>query len=376
MSKIKNKRPIYILDTNVLLYNPRAVYAFPNADVVIPDIVLGELDKIKTSRADRELRYRSREISRILFELSANGKLTDGIPFGKNSVVRVMSFDPSKAKPELFGSKNSDDRILSVVYQIKSENNGRPVTIVTNDLNMLLKAQTLEIKVEHPGEEFAYSGIKRALFKIKAKRKTIWTSAGIAAAIALIIFLPQVKAYVGINPTQNIEGPPQLVEALRESQGRINAIKAQQDTYEAILKKNPKDLQALIGMGNSYMDLAQVTEDPKKYQKATEYYRKALDIDPKKPSVRTDMAVAYDYLGASDIAKEELGKVIKENPKFYQAYFNRGVILYKSDRNLEEAKSDFQKAIELAPPSSGFALQAQDYVVNIDAQLGAQQKGR
>ncbi|HZD60741.1 MAG TPA: PIN domain-containing protein, partial [Anaerolineae bacterium] len=199
MSKAKKKRPVYVLDTNVLLYNPRAIYAFPDADVVIPDIVLGELDKVKTSRADRELRYRSRQISRILFELSANGKLTDGIPFGKNSTVRVMSFDPSRGTPGSFGSKNSDDRILSIVYQLKQESNGRPVAIVTNDLNMLLKAQTLDIKVEHPGEEFAYSGVKRALFRLKAQKKALWTAASVAAVIALIIFFQPLAAYLGIG---------------------------------------------------------------------------------------------------------------------------------------------------------------------------------
>jgi tetratricopeptide (TPR) repeat protein len=347
------------------------VYAFPNADVVIPDIVLGELDKIKTSRADRELRYRSREISRILFGLSENGKLIDGVPFGKNSVMRVMSFDPSKGKPaDLFGTKNSDDRILSVVYQINQESNGRPVTIVTNDLNMLLKAQTLGIKVEHPGEEFAYSGVKRALFKVKAQRKTIWTTLGIAAVIALVIFQSNIKSYFGINATQEIQGPPTLVNELKQSQAKMNAIKAQQDTYQGIIKNNPKDVQALVGMGNSYFDMASITENPDDYRKAVDFYRKALDIDPNKPSVRTDMAAAYDFLGATDMAKQELNKVIKDNPEFYQAYFNMGVIIFKTEGNLPSAKTYFEKTVELAPPSSGFATTAKTYLDQINnAQL-------
>ncbi|MCL6472976.1 MAG: tetratricopeptide repeat protein [Firmicutes bacterium] len=376
MSKINKKRPIYVLDTNVLLYNPRAVYAFPNADVVIPDIVLGELDKVKTSRADRELRYRSREISRILFELSENGKLTDGIQFGKNSVLRVISFDPAKGAPEMFTSKNSDDRILSIVYQIKKESNGREVTIVTNDLNMLLKAQTLDIKVEHPGEEFAYSGIKRALFKVKANKKTIWSTVAAVAAIALVVFFMQNPNYFSGKPSGiPPDAPPELQRQFQAYQNDVNTLNMQKDTYEAILKKNPKDIDALVGLGNIYFDLAGVKQDQKIYQKAIDNYKKALDIDPSRHSVRTDMAVAYYNLGASDIAIRELNTVIEKDPNFYQAYFNLGVI-YQENNDPQKARDYFAKVVDTAPPESKFSLQAQAAIRQLDAQIKGHSKNQ
>ncbi|MHB8842405.1 MAG: PIN domain-containing protein [Candidatus Aquicultor sp.] len=375
MSKINKKRPIYVLDTNVLLYNPKAVYAFPDADVVIPDIVLGELDKIKTSRADRELRYRSRQISRILFELSEHGKLTDGIPFAKNSVLRVMNFDPSKGNHDKFGSKNSDDRILSVVYQLKNESNGRPVTIVTNDLNMLLKAQTLGIKVEHPGEEFAYSGVKRALFRLKANKKPVWTTVAAVAIIALFMVLKQYPGVLGLQTTQAVpEGPADLMKQFSQYQSQVTTLNAQKDTYESILKKSPKDIQALYGLGNTYFDVAQVKQDQKTYQKAIDYYKKALDVDPSKSNIRTDMAVAYNFLGMTDIATVELNKVVTSDPSFFQAYFNLGVIKYQQN-DLEHAKQFFQKVLEKAPAQSPFASQADGYLQQIDAQAkGAPKK--
>jgi len=377
MSKVKKKRPIYVLDTNVLLYNPRAIYAFPDADVVIPDIVLGELDKVKTSRADRELRYRSREISRILFELSESGKLTDGVSFGKNSTVKVISFDPAKGTPEMFGSKNSDDRILAIVYQLKQESNGRTVTIVTNDLNMLLKAQTLNIKVEHPGEEFAYSGIKRAFFMLKAKKKVVWASTGVAAVIALMIFFPQIAGYLGLQSSSSVpQGPPQLVQRFQDYQNQIKALEAQKDTYEAVLKKNPKDVQALVGIGNTYFDLGQISQDQKNYQKSIDYYKRALDIQPDNSSVRTDMAVAYYYLGTNDLAMRELEKVINKDKEFHQAHFNMGVILYQGENDPVRAKEYFENVIEKAPPESGLSLQAKEFIKQIDSQLKAHTKGR
>jgi hypothetical protein len=80
---IENRRALpmktIVLDTNVLLADPQALLAFPDAEVVIPETVLGELDKLKTSRVDPDLRFRGREVSRMLFELSEQGSLIDGV---------------------------------------------------------------------------------------------------------------------------------------------------------------------------------------------------------------------------------------------------------------------------------------------------------
>ena len=376
MSKINKKRPIYVLDTNVLLYNPKAIYAFPDADVVIPDIVLSELDKVKTSRADRELRYRSRQISRILFDLSEKGKLSDGISFGKNSIVRVMSFDPSKGTPETFSAKNSDDRILTIVYQVKQDTNGRPVTIVTNDLNMLLKAQALGVNVEHPGEEFAYGGVKRAFFKVKAQKKALTAVAAVAAVIVGIAFFPQFADYLGLKQGTNIpEGPPQLVQGFQDYQNNVKALEAQRDTYLGIIKNSPKDVQALTGLGNTYFNMGQLSQDKDSYQKAIEYYRKALAIDANQNSTRTDMALAYSYLGTTDLAIRELNTVIGKDENFYQAYFNLGVILLQEENDLLNARSNFLKVKEKAPKDSIFYVQAEEYLKQVEAQLNSQSKG-
>ena len=376
MSKINKKRPIYVLDTNVLLYNPKAIYAFPDADVVIPDIVLSELDKVKTSRADRELRYRSRQISRILFELSEKGKLTDGISFGKNSIVRVMSFDPSKGTPETFSAKNSDDRILTIVYQVKKDTNGRPVTIVTNDLNMLLKAQALGVNVEHPGEEFAYGGVKRAFFKVKAQKKALTAIAAVAAVVVGIAFFPQAAEYLGLRQGSSIpEGPPQLVQRFQDYQNNVKALEAQRDTYLGIIKNSPKDIQALTGLGNTYFNMGQLSQDKVSYQKAIEYYKKVLAIDANQNSTRTDMALAYSYLGTTDLAIRELNTVISKDDNFYQAYFNLGVILLQEENDLLNARSNFLKVKEKAPEDSIFYVQADEYLKQVEAQLNSQSKG-
>ena len=77
--KAARMKKIVVLDTNVLLADPNSVLSFPRAEVVIPETVLAELDKLKTARVDPDLRFRGREVSRILFDLSEEGSLVDGV---------------------------------------------------------------------------------------------------------------------------------------------------------------------------------------------------------------------------------------------------------------------------------------------------------
>jgi tetratricopeptide (TPR) repeat protein len=360
-----NQKPIYILDTNVLLYNPRAIYAFPEAEVVIPDTVLAELDKIKVSRMDKDLRYRSREISRILFDLSEFGKLTEGIPFGQNSLVRVVVFDPEKPLVDFLNSRSSDDRILAVAYQLKKEAKGRKVAIVTNDLNMLLKAQTLDIPVENPGPEFAYGAFRRFLVKLKSQKSLIFSAAIIVLAILSFVFWPQILDRLGLKEGQTPAAPAKIMEQLQEFQTKEYA-------YLSILDRNPKDLQALIGLGNLYYDQGEIYQDPKYRQKAIEYYEKALRIDPGNNDVRTDMAVEYYRLGVVDIAIRELEKVLTRDPKHINAHFNLGFILMQSKNDLKGARKHFKECVKLAPARSEVAIRAKGYLYNIDRALSQQ----
>ncbi|MBI4733543.1 MAG: tetratricopeptide repeat protein [Rubrobacteridae bacterium] len=337
-------------------------------------ILLMELDKIKTSRADRELRYRGREISRILFDLSDNGKLTEGIPFGKNSLLQVVSYSPPKVKNDQLSVKNSDDRILLIVNQLKTDSNGRPVTIVTNDLNMLLKAQTFGFEVEHPGKEFAYSGLRRIAVAAQTKQKSVGTILAIAITVVLVLYVMKNPQTLGLQPPASTPpGPPALVKKFQDYQNQVRVLETQRETYEAILKKKPKDLQALIGIGNVYLDLGDSNDDPstspKYYKKAIENYEIALSVDPDQKAVRTNMGVAYYLVGITDRAISELNKVIKQDSSFYQAYYHLGVVQIQSQNDPEAAKPNFEMVLRLAPRTSDFAMRANSFIQQINAQI-------
>src|SRR5512133_160411 len=97
-----------ILDTNVLLADPNSILSFPRAEIVIPETVLAELDKLKTARVDPDLRFRGREVSRILFDLSEEGSLIDGVELPDGGLLRVMPFESDmKDLPEGISSRNA-----------------------------------------------------------------------------------------------------------------------------------------------------------------------------------------------------------------------------------------------------------------------------
>ncbi|MBI4743508.1 MAG: tetratricopeptide repeat protein [Actinobacteria bacterium] len=324
-------RPVFVLDTNVLLNDPRALYVFSGAEIIIPQTVLIELDKLKTSRTDDQTRFHGREISRILFELSEKGKLSEGVEIGDDSVVRVGTIDSSKPIPEALKTKISDDYILALTYQLTQAN--PDVTLVTNDLNMLLKAQSLGVPVKHFDTEISKNKIKFIMRKIKAPRGVIvWISIFLVIVVVSFGFYLTGLFYSG---TKNSNVPPEILAQLEPYQIKEYA-------YQQILKSKPNDVQALIGLGNLYFDV-------ENYQAAIDKYRQALKIEPKNGDVRTDMGVAYFKLGMADMAITELRRVIIDNPNHALAHFNLGVVYWHGKGDSQNAIREFNAYLTILP---------------------------
>ncbi len=178
-----------VLDTNVLLADPGSLLGFPDAEVVIPETVLSELDKLKTSRVDPDLRFRGREASRILFDLSEQGSLVEGVELPDGGRLRVAPLDSDAPLPEGLSTRNPDDRILAVAIQV-SKSNPSHTTLVTNDLNMLLKAQTYGMTVERhtdgPEGSFGRRYIIRPFQRYKVPLGILAVALAVFAAIVVI----------------------------------------------------------------------------------------------------------------------------------------------------------------------------------------------
>ncbi|TMV46694.1 PhoH family protein [Paenibacillus mesophilus] len=144
-------KKVYVLDTNVLLQDPNAVFAFEDNEVIIPAVVLEEIDA-KKRNAD-ELGRNARTVSRLLDGLREKGRLHDGIDLERGGSIKVELNHRSFQKlQDLFGEITNDNRILAVAlnYHLEEQQKTepRPVVLVSKDTLVRIKADVLGITAE------------------------------------------------------------------------------------------------------------------------------------------------------------------------------------------------------------------------------------
>ena len=136
----------FVLDTSVLLADPRALLRFDEHEVVLPVVVITELEG---KRAHPELGYFARQALRILDDLRIeHGRLDQPLPVGDlGGTVRVeLNHTDSTVLPPGFRSLDNDSRILAVARNLAAE--GSHVTLVSKDLPMRVKASSVGLKAE------------------------------------------------------------------------------------------------------------------------------------------------------------------------------------------------------------------------------------
>ncbi len=147
---------LYILDTNILLHQPRALFGFDDNIVAITSVTLQELDQKKT--AGGELGFMAREAIR---EISAlNGSYDTGIRLengGTFKIIKVAEENHLKGYPD-----SPDNRIINTVFEQRGISS-MPVILVTNDVSMMINAKFLGLEVqsyhnEHIDTDEMYTG--------------------------------------------------------------------------------------------------------------------------------------------------------------------------------------------------------------------------
>jgi len=135
----------YVLDTSVLLSDPRAFFRFAEHSVVIPVVVIGELE---AKRHDPELGYFARQALRHLDDLRVeHGRLDFPVPVGAGGTLRVeLNNTDQSVLPSGIRLADNDSRILAVAMHLM--NDGQAVTVVSKDLPMRVKAASLGIQAE------------------------------------------------------------------------------------------------------------------------------------------------------------------------------------------------------------------------------------
>jgi PhoH-like ATPase len=144
---------IYALDTNVLLHDPTSLFRFEEHDIFIPMTVLEELDEKKKGAS--EVSRNGRQVSRFLNELIVRGnghgisnglalESPEGVSLRRGAAVGRLYFQQRTTN----GHGKADNLILSAVIELKEENPGRSVILVTKDINLRIKAKIYGIDAE------------------------------------------------------------------------------------------------------------------------------------------------------------------------------------------------------------------------------------
>lgn len=145
---------LFVLDTNVLLHDPSSLFHFKEHDVFLPMIVLEELDGNKKGLT--EVARNARQTSRDIDSISAKGSESMSVGFNLNGTGRTeasgklffQSDLPDVKLPAGLPDGKADNNILGVVEALRVKYPGREVVLVSNDINMRIKARALNLPVE------------------------------------------------------------------------------------------------------------------------------------------------------------------------------------------------------------------------------------
>lgn len=139
-------KKIFILDTNVIISDPKAIFNFDEHDIVIPIVVIEELDKFKKDM--NQIGLSARTFARHVEELRQKGSLLEGIPLDDGGSIRIDLTGEFELPGPKLTSSYVDNIILSTAYKIKQENPDREVVLVSKDVNLRIKADVYGIRAD------------------------------------------------------------------------------------------------------------------------------------------------------------------------------------------------------------------------------------
>ncbi|MBP2689717.1 MAG: phosphate starvation-inducible protein PhoH [Deltaproteobacteria bacterium] len=137
----------FVLDTNVLLHDPNALFKFEDNRVFVPIVVIEELDHFKKDL--NMLGRNARTVSKYIDRLREKGNLSDGVPLENGGMLRVafgaegVNLLPSELRGDL-----ADNHILGVAMSVRGQEKDVPVVVITKDTNLRIKADALGIHAE------------------------------------------------------------------------------------------------------------------------------------------------------------------------------------------------------------------------------------
>ena len=140
-------KKIFILDTNVLIHDPEAMFSFDDNDVYLPIYVIEEIDKLKeySDRVGKSARETSRNIEKLRKEeKNSNLSLLKGLKNSTGGTFRIVLGENDIVNiPDSLNKNLTDNKIIGQALRIKNENKKRKVILVSKDMNVRIKANVL-----------------------------------------------------------------------------------------------------------------------------------------------------------------------------------------------------------------------------------------
>lgn len=280
----KKESKIFVLDTSVILYNHQSIHNFEDNDIAIPITVLEELDNFK--KGNEIINFEAREFIRIMDKLSSNHTLQHWVPLGRENKgkFRVVMNETHDQLPVdarmVFGDSKPDHRILNAAMILQNEYPDRKVVLVSKDINLRLKAKSLNLPAEDykTGKikdiEGLYSGktlieglSKETIDKLYQEGECDPRIIGIENPIPNHYFILKTSrnsALAFYNPVTNL-----LEKIEKRSAYRINPRNAEQVfAIHALLNPNIRlvTLQGVAGTGKTLLALASALEQKRNFK--------------------------------------------------------------------------------------------------------------
>lgn len=137
----------FVIDTNVLLHDPGAMFSFGDNNVIIPIYVVEEIDNFKKELS--ELGHNARAVSRFLDDLRSVGSLAEGVKLESGGLLRVATSN-RLLPPEITTDRGLDSRILAVAFDAQEKLRGQQeVVFITQDINLRIRSDAIGIRAQN-----------------------------------------------------------------------------------------------------------------------------------------------------------------------------------------------------------------------------------
>lgn len=181
-----------------------------------------------------------------------------------------------------------------------------------------------------------------------------WAILAAAAAVVVVLAVTLIASIVGGGETDS----PHSLEDLQAMQDAVDYT-PQIEAYQDMLKADPNDTVALVGLGDIYLTSG-------RYLDAADQFNKAVALNAADPSYYDRLGQAYFGLGMVDVALRELQKGLAIDPANQSLLLTLGLI-YASTGKVAEARQTLQKAYDVNP-GTNLAHVAQQFLAELDKQ--------